>query len=341
MNAVVVPSVLSSWARTVVDALIAHGVDPGPVLAEAGFSEESFRDPNSRQPLKATVLLWHKAAERVGDPAFGLKVPRYTRQTTFHALGYSVLASVTVGEALERAVRFCHVVVDAGLLELTVQGKEAQLRIAPQAGYERGGHEFRDALLSMLVRILRSLTRGAFELSGVYLRRPTTSDLAPYRAFFGCSVRLGEADVLSFDSAQLQLPLKTGNAELASFSDTAVRDYLGRMATGTVTDRVRAAIAALLPNQVSPEAVAKRVGLSLRSMQRNLREHGTSYEEVLRAMRRDMAETHLRAGRYALAEVAFLLGYKSVTAFSRAFKRWTGQAPADFISANMTQRAKS
>lgn len=334
-------SVLSSWAQTVVDALIASGIDPAPVLAEAGFSQDSFRDPNSRHPLKATILLWHKAAERVDDPAFGLKVAKYARQTSFHALGYSVLASVTVRDALERAVRFCHVVVDAGLLELTVQDGQAELRITSQVSYEPPGRVFRDALLSLLVRILRSLTRGTFKLDKVHLRGPIECDVTPYRAFFGCPVQFGEADVLIFDSKQLDVPLKTANAELASFNDAGARDYLERMATGTVVDRVRAMIATLLPDQVSPDAVAKKVGLSLRSMQRNLQEHGTSYEEVLRSVRLELAELHLGAGRYAIAEIAFLLGYKSGTAFARAFKRWTGQSPADFSARAQIHPTKS
>ncbi|MDB4974279.1 MAG: AraC family transcriptional regulator [Myxococcaceae bacterium] len=333
-------SVLSSWARTVVDALVANGVDPARVLADAGFSSDSFRDPNARLPIQATARLWRKAAEAVGDPAFGLRVPRYARQTTFYALGYSVLASATLRDALDRAVRFCQVVADAGLLELEVAGDEAQLRIMSIPGYELGGDEFRDAVLAVLVRVSRRLTGGAFVLDHVQLRRAKGIDLRPYRDFFGCDVSLGEHDVLSFAAALLALPLEAANAELAKFNDAAVSDYLSRIASGTVVDRVRVAIADQLANDLTPESVARVLGMSLRSMQRTLREHDTSYEEVRSALRRDLACTYLRDGRYSMTEITFLLGYEGLSAFARAFKRWTGMTPSEYAAEHRRDKSE-
>lgn len=325
-------SVLSSWARTVVDALSAQGIDPAPVLAAAGFSEESFRDPNARHSIQSTARLWRLSAERAGDPAFGLRVPKYVRHTSFHALGYAVLASETLRDALDRAVRFCQVVADAGLLELEQEDGEVRLRILGKPGYQSGGIEFKDAVLSMIVRIFRSLTRRRFVLSAVELRRTEETELAPYQRFFACPVTLGPEDVLCFDASMLTLPLETANAELARFNDAAVHDYLARMATGTVVDRVRTAIASELARKLSPEQVARQLGMSLRSMQRSLREHDTSYEEVLRLLRRDLACAYLRERTYSITEVAFLLGYESLSAFARAFKRWTGVAPSDYAA---------
>jgi len=327
-----VASVLSSWTRTVVDALSAQGIDPQPVLEAAGLSAESFRNPNARHPVAAARRLWKNAAVAAGDPAFGLVVPRYAKQTTFYALGYAVLASATLHDALDRLVRFCQVVIDAGLLELDVRDERAALRITSHPGYEVGGHELRDSALSIIVRMGRRLTNGAFELDLVELRRSSETDLTPYRNFFGCDVRLGPNDCLWFASSLLSLPLPTANAELASFNEAVVDDYLKKMATGTIVDRVRWAISEQMSQQLAPEMVARRIGMSLRSMQRALQEHETSYEQVLRDLRSDLARAYLREGRYSLTEVAFLLGYESLSAFARAFRRWTGMTPTDFVA---------
>ena len=100
----VAPSVLSSWTRTIVDALEALGHDAEVVLVAAGFSRETFKDPNARLPATASARLWRAAAEHVGDPAFGLTVSKYVKQTTFHALGYAIFASATLRDALNRPV---------------------------------------------------------------------------------------------------------------------------------------------------------------------------------------------------------------------------------------------
>jgi AraC-like DNA-binding protein len=77
--------------------------------------------------------------------------------------------------------------------------------------------------------------------------------------------------------------------------------------------------------------VARKLGVSLRSLQRSLREHGTSYEHLLRAVRQELACAYLREGRYTVSEVAFVLGYDNLSAFARAFKRWTGKQPSEYL----------
>ncbi|MFT3924448.1 MAG: AraC family transcriptional regulator [Myxococcales bacterium] len=312
------------------DALAARGLDPAPVLSAAGFAEDAFRDPNARHSIAVTARLWHLAAAHAGDPAFGLQVAKHARLTSFHALGYAVIASATLGEALDRAVRYCELVVDAGTLELEHVGEESILRIMTRAGYESGGIELRDALLSMIVRSMRKLSGGAFVLSRVEIRRPPTANLAAYQRFFACPVTLAEHDALHFDRALLSAPLVAANADLARFNEGAAREYLRSMSAQTVVDRVREAIMERLPSDVSPELIARKLGMSLRSMQRSLRERETSYEDVLRELRLELAQAHLRAGRYSNAEIAFLLGYESPSAFSRAFRRWTGRSPSEF-----------
>jgi AraC-like DNA-binding protein len=323
------PSVLSSWVRALLDAVEAHERDVPALLAEAGFNEESFRDPNSRHPVRDVARLWLLASEAVGDPAFGLRVPKYIRHTTFHALGYAVLASTTMGEALERVVRYCQVVTDSGMITLERADDEAVLQIIPSFPGDRGGQAFRDSVLSIIVRVSRLLL-SSFSLRRVTLDREPSRDLAPYLRFFSCDVELGSYDALHFDAALLDAALPHSNPELARHNDAAVREYLARVETGTIVDRTRTAIAEQTTREVSPESIARKLGMSLRSLQRSLREHGTSYEDLLRDVRRELACAYLREGRYSVTEIAFLLGYDSLSAFARAFKRWTGKPPSAY-----------
>ncbi|HEX5660634.1 MAG TPA: AraC family transcriptional regulator [Polyangiales bacterium] len=315
-----------------VDALEANGHDAMAALEAAGLSAEALKDPSARHPVPAVARFWEHAVDITSDPAFGLRVPKYTRPTTFHALGYAVLASPTLGEALQRMVRYCQVVTDSGMMKLAHEGDEVVLHVIGSLAHNRGGMAFRDSVMSTIVRGMRMLMR-AFTVRSVTLNREPGRDFAPYERFFGCAVTTAEWDTLHFDALQLEQPLPGSNPELARHNDAAVREYLSRVETGTIADRTRTAIAELTTRAVSPELVARKLGMSLRSLQRSLREHGTSYEDLLRDVRRELACAYLREGRYSVTEIAFLLGYDSLSAFARAFKRWTGKPPSAYQQA--------
>jgi len=303
------------------------------LLESAGFAPDALRDPNARHPIHDVTRLWRMAAEHVGDPSFGLRVPKYIRHTTFHALGYAMLASPTLAEAIDRAIRYCRVVTDSGMLQLDRverSDSEVLLRIVPAAPPQPGGEAFRDSVMALVAHMMGVLMRERFRPSKVTLHREPGTSFAPYEHYFACPVEHGATDALQFDAALLELPLPTGNPELARHNDLAVREYLARIETGSIVDRARAAIAERATGEVSPELIARKLGMSLRTLQRSLRENGSSYEELLRDVRREFACTYLRDGRYSVTEVAFVLGYDSLSSFARAFKRWTGKPPSEY-----------
>ncbi|MFT3925062.1 MAG: AraC family transcriptional regulator [Myxococcales bacterium] len=327
------PSVLASWVRTIVDALKAQGIEPAPVLQSVGLDSNALTDPNARISVVAMARLWRKATERVGDPAFGLRASKFIRHTTFHALGTSVLASSTMQEAVERVVRFNRVVSDVATLELERDAQQARLLVVLKPGYESGGHEAMDAILSLITRALRLLAGPNFTLSSVEMRRPEPGDRSAYDNMFRCPIQFESGlDALAFASDLLEQPLPSGNPELARFGDAAVREYLARVQNGSLVDRVRATIAEHMGTQLSPEFVAKKLAMSVRSMQRALQELNSSYETLLRDVREELACAYLKEKRYSVTEVAFLLGYESMGAFARAFRRWTGMSPSDYAN---------
>lgn len=345
MRELAAPSVLSSWTRVIIDALEALEIDPVPVLLDAGFELEAFRDPNARLSALATARLWRSASARAGDPAFGLFASRFVKPTTFHALGYAVFASATLRDAMQRLLRYSHLVSDAGELALTTTDRDARLAfvlrtedntplgVVPEFTQPRPVPSVQalEAVMSLIVRTCRTLTDRSFNLLHLEQRRPSPRDVTPYERFFRCEVTFGAtADALTFDAEALDRPLPTANAELASHNDDLVRRYLADMREGTIVDRVRRALAEQLPGDASPTKVASLLAMSSRSLQRRLQEHGTSYVEVLRDTRRELAISHLRQPQCSITEIAFLLGFEDASAFARAFRSWTGVSPSTF-----------
>jgi hypothetical protein len=112
------PSTIGSWSAAVLRALEARGIDAGRLARQAGIDPVSLMEPDARVPRPALTQLWQLAVDATGDSCFGLSVPRFATQTSFHALGYAVLASATLKEAFERIIRYRRLIGDIVQLSL-------------------------------------------------------------------------------------------------------------------------------------------------------------------------------------------------------------------------------
>lgn len=325
---------LTSWARAIRRTVEQAGVDAGPLFVEAGLDLQALGDPNARYPVARTARLWRLAVAATGNPALGLEVARNVTPTTFHALGYSQVASTTLKEAFERSVRYFHIISDAGELAFQRQGDEYRFEIRTEPGADAPAQESMDAFAAVLVRMVRGLAgRDAWPLA-VELPRAAPANPALYRRVFGCAPRYGAAQTaLVFDRALIERPLDGANPELARQNDQIVIEHLARLSRSQLASRVRAMLVSALPNGV-PQAgkIAAALHLSPRSLQRKLAAENTSFKALLEQSREALARAYLAAGSHSVSEVTFLLGYTDTSAFSRAFRRWTGVAPSLYAS---------
>jgi AraC-like DNA-binding protein len=333
------PTALGSWGLAVVSALRSRGKDADALLAQAGLSLDVLGDPNRRHPVEVTTRLWRLAVEATGDPAFGIEVARHSTFQTFHALGFSLATSATLREALERVARFFAIVTDAADVRLEPGADRLRLvvHLRPSAV---PADEAVDAFVAATVRLCRTLCGRAFSPLGVELRRARPADPAPFARYFRVPVAFGAPlDALTFDRASAEARLVTANPELARANDAVAAEYLERLKDARLAPRVRQAIVSHLPQgDPDPAVVARRLGMSLRNLQRKLAEEGTSFQALLDDTRAGMARGYLDEARYSVSEITYLLGFSGVSNFSRAFKRWTGQSPSAYRQAPRTPR---
>jgi len=300
---------------------------------QAGLDLAALDDANARYAVTTTARLWRLAVETTGDPSCGLFISQFARETNFHALGYSVVASRSLKDAFERMVRYSRIVSDSVQFRLEEERTLYRLVIEIPAGVVRPADEAIDAIASLIVRLARWLhdDRSLNPLA-VALERPRPSPAEPFSAFFRVPVGFAApTNYLEFAKAAVDGPLPSGNAELAQHNDAVVRSYLERVTDDRITSRVQAIVAERLPNgRPTQAAVARQLGMSLRSLQRRLEEERTSFKEILSATRRDLACSYVREANCSVTEVAFLLGFMDTSSFCRAFKRWTGLAPSRY-----------
>jgi AraC-like DNA-binding protein len=325
------PSTISSWALLIWKGLESYGRDPRPLFEQAGLDPEKLRDPNARYPIASLTRVWKASAKAAADPAFGLTAARFLHPTTLHALGYACLASDSLKDAFERLVRYYH---------LVSTGIEARLEALPQS-YRfaikpideiQVAEEAVDAAMAVIVNACRVCAGSDFNPVRVVLQRQAPADRGAYSRLFRAPLEFDASESAIFlDKAIVEKHLPEANAELARANDKVVADYLERFQRGSMKQRVEIKLSEQLSSgHTSEEAIAVALHVSLRTLQRKLKEEGTNYKELLEQTRRHLATQYVRQSHLSVNEITFLLGFSEPANFSRAFKRWTGRSPSAF-----------
>ena len=324
-----VTSTLTSWALMISRALSAHAIDSAALFRRAGLDPDRLRDPNARYPQAGMQRLWALATSAAGDECFGLEVAQAWHPTTFHALGYSALASETLREALERSARYSRVVTTGARIVLHDAGDEVEVGLIASLPPEQIVAASIDAGLASLVILCREGRGGQLDPVRVTLTRATSGCTDRFRAFFGCPIELGAAqNALTFRATDLDARLPTANPVLLRVNEQVLTDYVARLDRSEIVVQVQARLFRHLPSgEVGESSMAHALGLSLRSLQRKLGARGVTFRGVLDDTRRQLAEQYLKDSTLSVSEIAYLLGFAEVSSFSRAFKRWTGRAP--------------
>ncbi|MGH8419819.1 MAG: AraC family transcriptional regulator [Pseudomonas sp.] len=326
------PSILASWTRALRKQLDALGLDSLALSQAAGLDPQLMDDPNARYPVTVTTRLWQLAVEASGDPALGLRVSRFVSPTTFHALGYALVASGSLREVFERIVRYHPVVSDALDLSFERVGDCYEFRFRVPDGAPMPANEAMDAFAAIYVRTCRNRLGRHYAPLAVHLIRPQPADPKPWHDVFRAPLFFSAAEnLLVFACADFDSHLDDANPELAQHNETVLDRALEKLSPLTWERKVRGAIEAQLPEgEPSADRIAQHLHLSLRSLQRHLADEGCSYDLLLNQCRQNLALQHMRDPGSSLSEIAYLLGFADTSSFSRAFKRWTGMTPSQY-----------
>ncbi len=326
------PTSLSSWGLAIARALESRGCNAAELFALAGLDFAALDDPEARFAARAEGMLWRLAVQATGDPCFGLEVARHTSPTTFHALGFSLAASASLREAFERVVRYYRLVSDAATIRFEERPDAYRVSVRIEAVAEPAVEAI-DAVLAVAVRLCRSLTDRKFSPLRVEMQRGSPPDPGPFLRCFRAPVAFecGE-DALLLPKALCDARIQGANPELARANDLIAAQALARWESARVADRVRTALMDRLPHGPQSQAdVARALGMSTRGLQRRLAAESTTYGAVVDDTRRDLAVAYLREGRCSVTDVGYLLGFAGAASFTRAFRRWTGEAPSAYL----------
>jgi AraC-like DNA-binding protein len=185
--------------------------------------------------------------------------------------------------------------------------------------------------LLSLIKMVRTATRKHI----IPLSITVTVDLPEveqYEAHFGVPIENGASNRIVFSAADAQQPFLSPNSAMWSIFEPELQKRMADITNADQTSaRVRACLNEMLASgQTSIDDVAARLSMSSRTLQRRLDDEGTSFQQILSQLRREMAHHYLLNSDYSARQIAFLLGYEEKGSFFRAFRDWTGQTPEAF-----------
>lgn len=312
-----------------VDVCRAAGIDPGLVQL-----------PNSRVPAAFMERLWAHAVHLTGDPDVGLHAAESYNPGALSIVGYVVLSCRTAAEALDRLTRYAPLLNEGLQVELVEDAGRTTCRFGAVEGLDsflhRDARQVMETLAAGIVLTLRRLATSPLDPIEVTFRHRAPAATGEHLRILGPAVRFAQSEnAVVYRGAALATPFISADPGLLDVFEGDARRRLQELtARGGVSGRVLTVLGTRLKGTVpSLSEIASELAMSERSIQRSLGEEQTSFRQLVDEVRKNLAIEHLSRPGTSATDVAFLLGFSEPSAFTRAFRRWTGTAPTEFRSA--------
>jgi AraC-like DNA-binding protein len=308
------------------------GLEPAQLLARVGLSMADLAVPDRWVPAAAVARLLELSATESGREDFALQLAQLRRLSTLGPLSVVLREEPDLRSALHLLIRYEHSYNQALRITLTEEGGLATLAISLEFGEPAPPRQSRELAVAALLDLVRRLRHPQWQPQAVCFTHPPPSDLTAHRRLLGAALRFDhEFTGLVFSAREVD----SANA-LADPDDPALRTYTRRVLrslppppTPDLVERVRELVQLLLPLQrCTMPQVARALGVSKRTLHRHLDAQQQSFAAIVTGIRASLAERYLATERYAISDIASLLGFGSSSAFSRWFHGRFGVSPA-------------
>ena len=325
------------FALSLLSYAVQRGIDPDDLCKLSGVELEMLKSKEETEVTLSTISkLWKNAQQLCNDSLFGLHYGEALQLAALGAVGEIIKSSETVGQGITLAASFLPIVTDLFTMDVKKGEKTFEVRLIETGQAHPNGfaRQVTDFLMVFTIN----------ELNGLLLKRVAPikiqysyemSDEAEYTRVFRCKpIQSSDDLVMEFDNSLWDEPILTANYEIQRMFlekvNTSVRDPLKNISFQvTVMDH-------LMKNSylgiLSLEDIAANFNMTPRSVQRRLQQESVTFQQLADSVRKSLALSYMESGKYQIKEVSYMLGYNELSAFSRAFKRWTGKAPFEYRS---------
>jgi len=312
--------------------LCERGVDPVAVLEKAGLDERSLADPDGWTSFDTAGRLLTQCIDATGCPHFGLLLGQRFTPATLGVVFQLMKHAGSVQEAIRSLVFHLHL-HDRGGVGYVLRPSPGEIGLA-YGIYRRGDFQvgpLYDFTASTIFTFMRELCGPRWKPTRVSVTHRRPKDLTPYRRLFGVPLLFdAEHTAVHFAERWLDEPVHGSDPALQAAIAKLISDREAAEAL-TMSDKVRRVLRTMvLAGNASADTVAFMFAMSRRSLHRQLQAEGTSLRALANATRFEIARQLLNESDMPAGDVAAVLHYSDASAFSRAFKDWSGAAPREW-----------
>lgn len=323
-------TVTANVARALFEYAAARGHDPIALSARFGFELDALRPLDARISVEAAQRLWDELPGLLDDDDLGIHLAEHLAPQG-SLLPVLVLSSAsTLGEGIERGMAFQRALAEGSAWRRRARGADrveyhyefcSEVAAAPRHALEFG--------IALLILVARRVVHPAVAPAELRFRHAAPRSLGVHLRLFGCPLRYAQPrDEIHLDARTLALPVHTANASVLEHLEAHGRTQLRALApSDSFVDRVRAALDATLDRGAPLDAVCTALRCSPRTLQRRLRDEGTTLHALLDRERYARACELLDLPAVGVKSVAAALGFSEQASFHRAFVRWSGVTP--------------
>jgi AraC-like DNA-binding protein len=308
----------------------AHGVDPRALLPTANLTIQQINDASARFAVRDQISFLNLVAVALQDDHLGFHLALSPDLRELGFLYYVSASSGTLGDALYRLARYSGIVNEGVAPKLLDGGNFGISFHYVGVGRHLDRHQI-EFFMTILVRLCRHLTGVRLVPTRVRLTHRLEGDPSELTEFFGAKVEFGASvDEVLFEPAIRNMPVVSADHYLNKILIKCCDEALDRRPSkrGPFRASVENAIVPLLPHgKAKLDEIARRLGVSERTLARRLAAERLTFSGVLERLKFDLAERYLADKDLSISQVAWLLGYQEVSSLTHAFKRWTGLTP--------------
>jgi len=330
-----IPTATGGLSRLVCARLRAAGLEPEPFLSAAGLNMKQMDDSNARVDMRAQIKFINIAADTLNDDLLGFHLALEFDPREIGLIHYVIASSSTLAEGFSKAERYCSIVNEGIAIRFKANHSTAiTLRYVDfDRRLDRQQTEFWAFGMVRSCRLLTNTRIAPLQLRLMHLR-----DVMPneFRSFLGCDIEFGaNGDEIILPEATTVLPLVNADTHLNRLLIAYAEKALAHRAHAAhIRSKVERAIAPRLPHgKATVSEVARELGISQRTLARLLSAEGLTFSAILQQFRLDLAKAYITYDDLSMSQIAWLLGYREASAFTTAFRRWTGTSPREMRAA--------
>lgn len=314
-----------------------YGANKQALATAAGFDLAELDDGDRWIELPTAHRVWELALSHTQQPHLGLLIGRSSNPHVIGLLGYLMESCPTIGDALEQLSKFNPLFGNMFSYHYEIQGAYFKVFYEPHPqwwqAYPHTAQQAIETSMSRTLSIIHRFSGKHIYPSRAFFKYPSPANEEPYKSILKTNLYFGATEnYLEFPASLAKLAVASYNVTLyREFEHLAQAKLVSFQTYASLEARIKQLLLSAIDGPLPTiDQVATQLQCSTRTLQRKLRQEGTSYQLILENIRKELALHFLQKRQNKLTEIAGFLGYADQRVFRRAFKRWTGQTPSTY-----------